>query len=1131
MSLTPQSSFFISDGTTDLQVLPEMNLASDSSDMVVLFINHSRQPSFISLEDTTGWTKIEKYPDSSHKITIFYKKTNTLPKPYTDYANTSTLLYVTTVVMSGIDDYIGMTESLESSNNISSLVTYPVYSAGANTITLFNAGTDNSDFLTIPNMQILNSHTENQTGFVYSVASGDVGGFTSDRVITDEYTAVALNFSRSTATPPSYTIPHYPVSIPDHINFQHIREILRASNKTFDGVAATYTITNNTVDSALIEGRVYYIGSGIANITAGYYYATASTTTPNFRSAGTDAVPLYYYESSDIIPSTGVATIQDIGVINGKEDNIGSTNLVYMSKNYTGYVRTFITAQDFSNCMMRVSLAKGHSIRVNKLFIVMFDGSGNWKLFASSTESSTSMKFVVIDANALTQVLYSHGTFDSSDIVSVGVYGTSPYNNDERYYKNKQNVSKIENITYFNPNFKEMLSFVYPPFFSETGTIGFTLQGNTTFSGVIDESVVGIGYPFSSWEYICDDGGVTLTFDNISGGINNAIINNDKLLNLVETSSTVTFDNTTIKCVNYIANTPKESTSFLECSKIIQNGFTITNCVIKDSLDDNVVLFEGLITGGTIEGKYCLEIATPGDYEINGTTLIAETNKFNVTAPTPVGVINVTTDISGITETDFNNPNGHIINILSPLSGYTLNIPNILDNSRYEIINITTDTVLTNDIVSGGTGVSENYIEESDFSPGDVGICRIIYADDSTAKIGFETEFVFPAGTNVNTVPTFQEDDEVFNQIGLDASLITEFVSDFPNVQIDITDTDNKTLVQRLYVWLIKEQTTSAGISNWFNAVYAEDIINYVYHIPIQLQNKKTETVVVSGGVIRRSDGLSIIADGTGNIELQMGRAYIAPEVTMVSEDLAFEGYVWIDVNDGVDSVNFPIGTRANPCKTLDNLISIGDIRKINSYQITGTLPITRNVDGKEFISYKNGKIIFNSAYSHNATRFRECKLSGTQHPTSMSLVYDCRIGNLQDIQGIYNNCRFIDTTPLILGSNKVELFSCKCQLDGEYVTFDFTKNGSFYSSDFTGNITVKNGSSVSIECMCSFLAGRFKLESSITGGLYVPTGIVGVFNESVSPAIVQESGVVSNTMSLDTLKENLIIEIEANSI
>jgi hypothetical protein len=126
-----------------------------------------------------------------------------------------------------------------------------------------------------------------------------------------------------------------------------------------------------------------------------------------------------------------------------------------------------------------------------------------------------------------------------------------------------------------------------------------------------------------------------------------------------------------------------------------------------------------------------------------------------------------------------------------------------------------------------------------------------------------------------------QAEDTVYAANAIDGGTVTEFVPDGPNIQVDINDPDGVTSVQRLYAWAQHYQTTSAGIASvFFGAISAIDSATYLIDqalANITLDNVTGTPVRVIGGYLARLDGSTIIAAASGSIQMDPGKAYVAP--------------------------------------------------------------------------------------------------------------------------------------------------------------------------------------------------------------------------------------------------------------
>ena len=126
-----------------------------------------------------------------------------------------------------------------------------------------------------------------------------------------------------------------------------------------------------------------------------------------------------------------------------------------------------------------------------------------------------------------------------------------------------------------------------------------------------------------------------------------------------------------------------------------------------------------------------------------------------------------------------------------------------------------------------------------------------------------------------------QSADTVYVSNGIDGSTCTEFSADGLAIHVNISDLDGATVVQRLYAWWQWYQTTAAGIaSQFFGSISAIDSANYTIdqaRANVYLNNTRSTPVMISGGYLSRQDGSTVIANGSGSIQMDPGRAYVAP--------------------------------------------------------------------------------------------------------------------------------------------------------------------------------------------------------------------------------------------------------------
>ncbi len=294
---------------------------------------------------------------------------------------------------------------------------------------------------------------------------------------------------------------------------------------------------------------------------------------------------------------------------------------------------------------------------------------------------------------------------------------------------------------------------------------------------------------------------------------------------------------------------------------------------------------------GTNTGNLSLQFQwdTGGGY--NGSWLnINQTNLQSVPSIDPTGGIklkfragvgtgNAANALTCIALNTSTNSGAHETQYDLPVIYITGQVSSIIPNSRIQIYNVDTASEIVNTISTGAI-YSYPYVESGAFTNGDVVRIRLAYQSGTSAYKDFET-FAVANAAGWSALAS-QQVDTVYNTIGVDGSTVTEFVTDYPNVQIDINDPDGTTNINRLYSWWTYIRATENGIRQWLNGLVAEDIGNFKINtdiIDLKLDNINTGGVLFNGGQrFYRSDGAIPVVNttsGGGSIVLYSDKVYV----------------------------------------------------------------------------------------------------------------------------------------------------------------------------------------------------------------------------------------------------------------
>lgn len=203
-------------------------------------------------------------------------------------------------------------------------------------------------------------------------------------------------------------------------------------------------------------------------------------------------------------------------------------------------------------------------------------------------------------------------------------------------------------------------------------------------------------------------------------------------------------------------------------------------------------------------------------------------------------------------------------------------VSNLQAGSRVQIYNQTTATEIANESVAG-TSYSLSYYNGTGISAGNTVRIRV-------SKLGYLPQTLLAIATSTGFSATAnQETDAIYAFNGIDGTTVTEFIPDYPNIQVDVSDPDGITTVQRMYAWFRYIETTQTGIAQWFNFVDPTDEVNYKVDVSIldlKLDNTTASPVQIIGGRIYRSDDATIISPTSGSIQLDPFRVYLTDAIS-----------------------------------------------------------------------------------------------------------------------------------------------------------------------------------------------------------------------------------------------------------
>jgi hypothetical protein len=196
----------------------------------------------------------------------------------------------------------------------------------------------------------------------------------------------------------------------------------------------------------------------------------------------------------------------------------------------------------------------------------------------------------------------------------------------------------------------------------------------------------------------------------------------------------------------------------------------------------------------------------------------------------------------------------------------TVNVtaPNLIDGTRIQIYNVTADTELFNEVVSGGSGFADTITVPGDADVGDTLRMRATYVSGATASCPIQTTNAVSLGGV--SFANEQIPCPVYNSYAIDGSAVAEFSWDGVNVQFDVNDPDNTWYVSRLYAWNMYWLMSEIGIRDTYGYITAIDVANIQIDNAAALDNLKSVTAIQGDNIrlFRPNGTIPVVNPTTG---------------------------------------------------------------------------------------------------------------------------------------------------------------------------------------------------------------------------------------------------------------------------
>ena len=223
----------------------------------------------------------------------------------------------------------------------------------------------------------------------------------------------------------------------------------------------------------------------------------------------------------------------------------------------------------------------------------------------------------------------------------------------------------------------------------------------------------------------------------------------------------------------------------------------------------------------------------------------------------------------------------------TPLASITYSAPNLINGSKVRLYNVTQARQIEISSVSGGGGYSRTLVEGTDYDQNDEIVMLAAYSSGATAKRILRGTGV--ATTSNIVINDTQQDWEEYNDAGADGSDVPECSTNYSEIQVEVTDSDNSTEKRRIASFIAHSLTTNEGIAQWVSLA-GVPVIDYINSgtavVNVDVANLKIDNIkdaplnMIDAFKLRASDNSSLVSDSTYTIRFDNdGSDAVIPDV------------------------------------------------------------------------------------------------------------------------------------------------------------------------------------------------------------------------------------------------------------
>ena len=236
----------------------------------------------------------------------------------------------------------------------------------------------------------------------------------------------------------------------------------------------------------------------------------------------------------------------------------------------------------------------------------------------------------------------------------------------------------------------------------------------------------------------------------------------------------------------------------------------------------------------------------------------------------------------------------------------------------------------------------------------------------------------------------------------------------------------------------------------------------------------------------------------------------------------SFQGAVHLNTSTSYTGTVFPVGTPQRPVNNLIDALQIASTRGFAKLVLYNDIDLddSYNLDGFTIQGVSESIVLtIDSIASVNDLTLRNLTIADSTLDGNVD-IRDCLVRDVSYVNGYIHNCGLAGTITLG-GDRKSVIADCYTVDQDDTPTIDMGGSGNDLAMpNYSGVVTFSNLSGASNELGVGLDAGAVTLDSTITGGSIVVSGIGLLFDNSNSGAVINTDGILNKSQISETVWE-----------